>query len=93
MKQKRLPARRLGAVDAVVQALVALAAANGNPVPPTAMRQRLNALRPESEGISVALTNMVEKPVRGATTPADKAVAEINAQIRDLKAKKAALIK
>ena len=86
----RKPARRLGAVDAVVDALVNLSVELGNPIPATAMRQRLNALAPSDRAISVALTEMIEKPLRAAD-PKAKELRELDKQIAALKAKKASL--
>ena len=96
MKTNRKSARRVGVLNAVVDRLVELSGEIGNPIPATAMRQRITNWANNGgsyggrEAISVALTNMVETPLR-VVEEKEPSVEELKAELAKVKAQKAKL--
>ena len=95
MTTSRKPSRRVGVINEVVATLTEIANKSGNPITFDAMRSRLtNAIKNAGDRTpSDILTSIVEEPVRGQGTksPKTEAIADIDAQIKALKAKKASL--
>lgn len=95
MTASRKPSRRIGVINEVVATLTEIANKSGNPITFDAMRSRLtSAIKNAGDRTpSDVLTSIVEEPVRGqgAMSPKTKAIAEINAKIKALRAQKKAL--
>lgn len=92
----RKPSRRIGVINKVVAKLTELANEGGNPITFDAMRSRLtNAIKNAGNRTpSDILTSIVEEPVRGQGVKASKtkAIDDIDAQIKALRAQKKALM-
>lgn len=95
MTTSRKPARRIGVINEIVATLTKIANKAGNPISADAMRARFSAAFKNAGDRSPSdiLTSIVETPARGqaAKSPQAQAIAEIDAQIKALKAKKASL--
>lgn len=97
MTTSRKPARRIGVINEIVATLTKIANKAGNPISAGAMRARLStAFKNAGErSPSDIMTSIVETPVRGQATKSPQAnakaiaIAEIDAQIKALKTKKA----